>query len=136
MKPLLFFLFLLAFSSGYSINVGHVESRLGREDACNISSSGNKPNPVWFKFLKKKAERKRVIAAALAFPLPFGILGIHRIYLGTRPFVPLVYVGTLGGCAGILPMIDFVTLLCNKDIERFKNNPNIFMWVDNEKEKK
>ncbi len=91
-----------------------------------------KPNPVWFSFFKKRNQRKKIIASALAFPLPFGVLGIHRIYLGTKPYVPLVYIATLGGCAGILPLIDFFTLLTNKDISRFQCNTSIFMWVDNE----
>src|SRR6185503_9682570 len=41
-------------------------------------------------------ENKRAIAAVLAFPFPFGILGLHRIYLGTKPYMPFVYLGTLG----------------------------------------
>jgi TM2 domain-containing membrane protein YozV len=103
-------------------------------DAREISVR-HKPNPVWFGLLKKHSQRKKVIASALAFPLPFGLLGIHRIYLGTKPYIPVVYVGTLGGCAGILPLIDFVTLVSNRDISRFQSNPRIFMWVDNEAKK-
>lgn len=103
--------------------------------AASDVSFSHKPNPVWFGFLKKHSQRKRAIASALAFPVPFGFLGAHRIYLGTKPYIPVVYVGTLGGCAGILPLIDFVTLLSNKDISRFQQNPRIFMWVDNEAKK-
>lgn len=108
-----------------------------KEAACRGAAlyAGHKPNPAWRGFLKKQNKRKKVIASALAFPVPFGFLGIHRIYLGTKPFIPVVYVGTLGGCAGILPMIDFVTLVSNKDISRFQANPRIFMWVDNEAKK-
>lgn len=101
----------------------------------NCICFSSKPNPVWIGILKKHSQRKRAIASALAFPVPFGFLGAHRIYLGTKPYVPVVYVGTLGGCVGILPLIDFVTLLCNKDISRFQQNPRIFMWVDNEANK-
>lgn len=103
--------------------------------ASNPVFFAEKPNPVWFGFLKKHSQRKRAIASALAFPVPFGFLGAHRIYLGTKPYVPVVYVGTLGGCVGILPLIDFVTLIANKDISRFQQNPRIFMWVDNEAKK-
>jgi len=94
-----------------------------------------KPNPRVLNFFKKQNSRKRTIASALAFPLPFGFLGIHRIYLGTKPYIPLIYVGTLGGCAGILPLIDFVNLVSHKDISNYQANPRIFMWVDNEKKK-
>lgn len=103
-----------------------------REVCSTVSLMSHKPNPVYFKFFKKQNQRKKVIASALAFPFPFGMLGLHRIYLGTQPYVPLVYVGTLGGCAGILPMIDFCTLVGNKDISRYQTNSRIFMWVDNE----
>jgi TM2 domain-containing membrane protein YozV len=92
-----------------------------------------KPNPLWNKFFLKQANRKKIIAAALAFPLPGGILGLHRIYLGTKPYVPLVYIFTLGGGLFILPIIDFCILLFDKDITRFENNPRVFMWIDNER---
>lgn len=113
---------------------------LRAEDALAVTSANTisecqKPNPVWFKFLKKQKDHKKLVASVLAFPLPFGILGIHRLYLGTEPYVPLIYVGTLGGCAGLLPLIDFIILVSNKDISRFKNDPHVFMWVDNEAKK-
>ena len=72
--------------------------------------------------------KKRLTAAILAFPFPFGVLGLHRLYLGSQPYVPLVYIGTLGGCFGVLPFIDFVVILMDKNPERFLNNPKIFMW--------
>lgn len=97
--------------------------------------STHKPNPLVLNFFKKQNQRKKVIASALAFPLPFGFLGVHRIYLGTSPYIPVVYVGTLGGCAGILPMIDFISLVYNKDISRFQTNPRIFMWISDEMKK-
>ena len=93
----------------------------------------DKPNPLLIKFFKKQSKRKKIIATALAFPIPGGILGAHRIYLGTKPYVPLVYVATLGGGLLILPFIDFCVLLLGKDISRFENNPHVFMWIDNEK---
>lgn len=93
----------------------------------------NKPSPVWVNFLKRRANHKKLIASILAFPIPGGILGLHRIYLGTKPYVPVIYILTLGGGLFILPMIDFCVLLFNKDISRFENNPGVFMWVDNEK---
>jgi hypothetical protein len=82
-------------------------------------------------FIQRKAgDNKRSIAAVLAFPL-FGIVGLHRIYLGTKPYVPVVYIATLGGCAGILPLIDFcVILLSDKEtFESYQNNPRVFMWA-------
>ncbi len=80
--------------------------------------------------LRKTRENKKVIAAILAFPFPFGILGLHRIYLGTKPYMPFAYIGTLGGCFGILPLIDFISILTADDetFKRFENNPKVFMW--------
>ncbi len=87
------------------------------------------PNEVLKKIIDKIKQRKKIISAVLAFPLPFGIIGCHRIYLGSKPYVPLVYIGTLGGAFGILPFIDFVVLVLDKDISRFENNEKVFMWV-------
>jgi len=73
--------------------------------------------------------RKKLIASFFAFPFPFGFMGAHRIMLGTKPWVPVVYVATFGGCFGLLPLIDFCVIVFSKDIEQYENNPNIFMWV-------
>lgn len=78
---------------------------------------------------KKDARRKKIISAIFAFPFPFGMIGVHRIYLGTKPFIPIIYIATLGGCFGILPFIDFVVILAEKDLSFYDNNGKIFMWV-------
>ena len=77
-----------------------------------------------------KHKIRKFAAAILAFPLPFGILGCHRVYLGTKPYVPFAYIGTLGG-AGILSLIDFCTIVFSKKdkLKDFENNPRVFMWV-------
>lgn len=80
--------------------------------------------------LKEKLKRrKKIISCILAFPLPAGIIGAHRIYLGTKPYVPLVYIATIGGAVGIVPFVDFIVLLLEKDISKYQNNPNIIMWA-------
>ena len=33
-------------------------------------------------------KKHRFIAALLAFPVPFGIFGLHRLYMHTKPAVP------------------------------------------------
>ena len=72
----------------------------------------------------------RLAAAILSFPFPFGIFGGHRLYFGTKPFMPFVYIATLGGCFGILPLIDFIAILTSgkENFDRFTNNPKVFMW--------
>jgi len=78
-------------------------------------------------------KKHRLFAAILAFP-PFGLFGLHRIYLHTAPGVPLVYIVTFGGVFGILPFIDFVLILLNKDIHlTYTSNPHLFMWEKREK---
>jgi len=75
-------------------------------------------------------KRKKLLPAILAFPVPFGLFGGHRIYLGTKPYVPFVYIATLGGALA-LSLADFIAIL-RADDERFKqfqNNPKVFMWT-------
>jgi TM2 domain-containing membrane protein YozV len=89
-----------------------------------------RPNPLFFIFKKKQTKNKKIVAALLAFPFPFGMVGLHRIYLGTAPYVPIIYIGTIGGGFGILPFIDFCVLLLDKDVTRYNENKKVFMWVN------
>lgn len=95
----------------------------------NIFVNDNNPNPVFQLFRKRQKLNKRVTAAVLAFPFPFGIVGLHRIYLGTKPYVPVAYIASLGGVFGILPFIDFCAITFNKDFDQYRNNGKVFMWV-------
>jgi TM2 domain-containing membrane protein YozV len=88
------------------------------------------PNPILHKFKLTKTRNKQVVAAILAFPIPFGMVGLHRIYLGTAPYVPVAYIATLGGLFGILPFVDFCVLLLDSDIEKYKSNQKVFMWLN------
>lgn len=73
--------------------------------------------------------KHKLFAALLAFPIPFGVFGLHRAYLGTTTGVPLVYIASLGGCLGMLPFTDFVLILLNRDINAYyAHNPHLFMW--------
>lgn len=66
---------------------------------------------------------------ALLWWLLGGVVGLHRIYLGTSPVVPVFYALTLGGGMGVLFVSDLIAILVTKDINRFANNKNILMWV-------
>ena len=94
-----------------------------------IMVNSDKPNPVFQLFRKKQKLNKRITAAVLAFPFPFGMVGLHRIYLGTKPYVPIAYIGSLGGVFGILPLIDFLAITCGKDFTQYKENGKVFMWI-------
>ncbi len=96
-----------------------------------ISFNQNKrPNPLQHIFRKNKNHNKKITAAIFAFPFPFGIVGLHRIYLVCAPHIPVVYIASLGGAFGILPLIDFFVLLKEEDISKFNNSDKVFMWVE------
>jgi TM2 domain-containing membrane protein YozV len=77
--------------------------------------------------LGQRRENPRWVAAMLTVGL--GLFGVHRMYLGTDMKVPIIYVLTLGGGLGVLPMIDLLTILFTKDLEQFMNNDKVFMWA-------
>lgn len=76
--------------------------------------------------VKQKKEHPRLVAALLCVTL--GPFGAHRLYLGTKPGVPVAYTLTLGGGMGVLPVIDFMLICFSKDLSPYRNNPHVFMW--------
>ncbi len=76
-----------------------------------------------------KHENPRLVAIAL--DLTLGLFGMHRLYLGTDVKVPIAYTLTFGG-GGVLWLVDLVLLISSPDIESYKNNPHLFMWIPNE----
>lgn len=75
-----------------------------------------------------KYAHKKSVAVVLAILL--GPFGVHRIYLGTHAKVPVIYTLTLGGGFGILPLLDIVAILSNKDwSEEFIPNDKVIMWA-------
>jgi len=73
--------------------------------------------------LKSRTKGKAILMAVLTGPI-----GGHRLYLGTKPYVPIVYALTLGGGLGFLPLIDIVAILLTKDISKYYDNSQIMMW--------
>jgi TM2 domain-containing membrane protein YozV len=115
----------------FTDSAGLVVDSCNYDEACveEFTLENNRPNPILQILKKRQKKNKKIIAAVLAFPFPFGIVGLHRIYLGTSPHVPIVYIGTFGGVLGILPFIDFCVIVLDKDFDRYMNNNRIFMWV-------
>lgn len=64
---------------------------------------------------------------AIIFTILTGLLGGHRIYLGTHHRTPIIYSITLGGL-GILPFVDLINLIFTKDISKFEDKSQIIMW--------
>jgi len=60
-----------------------------------------------------------------------GGIGVHRLYLGTKPLTFVLYLITAGGC-GIIVLVDWIMLLMvlldKKDLSPFIDNPNFIMW--------
>lgn len=112
-----------------SITIYYLDSTSTVMSSANIVVDDKKPNPVFQLFHKKQRLNKRITAAVLAFPFPFGIVGLHRIYLGTKPYVPVAYIASLGGGFGILPLIDFFVITFDKNFDHYRDNGKVFMWV-------
>jgi len=67
---------------------------------------------------------------ALILDILCGVVGGHRMALGTKPIVPIFYAITLGGGFFLLPAIDFFVILFSKDISKYQNNDKIIMWLE------
>jgi hypothetical protein len=67
-------------------------------------------------------------AVAAVFAVTLGPFGGHRLYLGTRPKVPLVYSLTFGGF-GVLAVVDLAHILFTRDLSAYQENDRIFMWA-------
>jgi TM2 domain-containing membrane protein YozV len=137
-KPIVSFLFLMLMGFSFfgktnttslsPISIDTVWVQLNTADVHNSDFSEQE-------FITKDTlKQKKWVSALFAFPFPFGFMGAHRVMLGTKPWVPVVYVATLGGCFGLLPMIDFFVITFSKDLSQYENNPNVFMWVKEKKE--
>ena len=111
--------------------VYYVDSSLAivYSEKASINIDETMPNPIFRLIQKKQRLNKKITAAALAFPFPFGVVGLHRIYLGTKPHVPVAYIASLGGVFGVLPLIDFIVIVTNKNTSTYENNEKIFMWL-------
>ncbi len=80
---------------------------------------------------KEKAqysERTKNKLVALALGIALGPFGVHRLYLGTKPKVPIAYTCTLGGGFFILPLIDIFYIILNQNPDYIENNDNVFIW--------
>lgn len=117
------------FSKNKVVTIHYLDSTSAIIYSEKIALNDKKPNPIFQLFKKKQRLNKRITAAVLAFPFPFGIVGLHRIYLGTKPHVPVVYIASFGGIFGLLPFIDFCAITFGKNFDQYRDNGNVFMWV-------
>jgi hypothetical protein len=64
-------------------------------------------------------EKSGIVAALLCFVL--GGIGVHRVFMGSKPIIILWYMISLGGIFGVLPLIDFFRLLFG-GAKHYQNN--------------
>jgi TM2 domain-containing membrane protein YozV len=118
-------------ASAFSLNQGHRFSsgpvRLSAPEVESLDSLLAEENLLSPQDRLLIAENRRAVAIILNLSL--GMLGVHRLYLGTKPWVPAVYLFTFGGGFFVLPFIDLVCLLVSRDISKFENNPRVLMWL-------
>ena len=74
-----------------------------------------------------EAKHPKLVTAIITVAL--GPLGGHRLYLHTKPIVPIVYALTLGGGLGLLPVIDLLVITFTKDLDKYRENAKIIMWL-------
>lgn len=131
----IFQLSLLVFlsTSAFSQNAALYDVQGIQDTTVTISDTTTKRS---FNFLRKKenppikeeTEKKHNKLTAVAFSLFLGHFGGHRLYLGTDEKIPILYTVTLGGGL-ILPFIDTIFIIFTKDLEKFENNENFFIWT-------
>ena len=74
---------------------------------------------------KEDQPKKKWVAASLNVSL--GVFGVHRMYLGTTPQIPVIYTLSAGG-GGIIMLVDLGVIIFTKDLEQFENDPSLIMW--------
>lgn len=76
------------------------------------------------------AGKSPVGAILLTFFL--GGFGVHRHYMGTRPWMWAIYTFTFGGIFGVVPFVDFIVEIVaaveDNSVARYCGNTSFFMW--------
>ena len=61
-----------------------------------------------------------------------GGFGIHRHYMGTRPWMWAIYTFTCGGIFGVVPFVDFIVEIVaaveDNSVARYCGNTKFIMW--------
>lgn len=128
-----FSLFLLiglsnAQASSYYVDDAAVEKVLskGVEMNTNFSLDANSTAEL---FNQSSTLNEKDPLVAILLDIFVGGLAIHRVYLGGRPTLVLLYFITCGGIFGILPIGDLIVLAVNyDDISAYVGNDNFIMW--------
>ncbi|MFT4736836.1 MAG: TM2 domain-containing membrane protein YozV [Cyclobacteriaceae bacterium] len=121
-------LFTYAGTADYYVDDATVETTLNT--ATQVSLSGAAAQVELMNMTSIQADNPNPwVAFALTWVL--GGIGVHRVYLGGKGSLILIYFITCGGIFGIVPLVDWVVLLIgaiNDDIGSYVNNDAFFMW--------
>lgn len=139
-KLLVVFILFLLLSSPEEVSAATTDppndSCIVRDTICDSSfvcqTERSRSDNVQQQSEEESFRKKKLITSILAFPIPFGFIGLHRIYLGTAPWVPIAYLCTGGGGLGLLPILDFIFIVTadEEEFKEYENNPNFFMFVE------
>jgi TM2 domain-containing membrane protein YozV len=88
---------------------------------------GEIPFPSWKQRMLHRPDNVRRTAILLTASL--GFFGVHRMYLGTSPKIPVFYTFSMGG-GGVLWLVDLGVLIAHKDVSPYLNNPRMLMWSE------
>ena len=91
------------------------------------SDTNGLPTPSLRQFFLQHPDNAR--RTAILLDLSLGFFGVHRMYLGTSPKVPVFYTLSMGG-GGVLWLVDLGVLIAHKDITPYLNNPRMLMWSE------
>lgn len=113
-----------AASSDYFVNDAEVEQVLSTAVNHDLNSVEFDFNSV-LSTASVKADKSVAVAAILAWFL--GGLAIHRVYLGGKGGLILIYFITCGGIFGIVPLVDFFDIILG-NMDRYIDNDKFIVW--------
>ncbi len=124
----------VASASPYKLDEAAVDSAI--ESAVAVSpvsllSDAHAPLPVGMPSSASVSAGKSPVGAIL-LTFFLGGFGVHRHYMGTRPWMWAIYTFTFGGIFGVVPFVDFIVEIIaaveDNSVARYCGNTSFFMW--------
>jgi len=118
-------------ASSYSVNENAIDQLFQNAiETSMISINANELSSIASNGIATvSASKDKDAITAIVLDFFLGGLGIHRFYLGTETLTGLGYILTCGGIFGIVPLVDFIVLIIDRDdIGQYIDNPKFFMW--------
>ncbi len=111
-----------AATSTYFVDDSKIESVLEASETVSLNSADLQLDQS---ILKANGD-DQIVAVVLGFFL--GGLAIHRVYLGGRFALVPIYFFTCGGIFGIVPLVDWISILLNGTGD-FVGNDKFIVWA-------